>query len=63
MAVVTALGMHPHPEGGWYAETWRAVALAGERPRASAIVYLLADGERSQLAPVRRGRDLAVLRR
>jgi hypothetical protein len=48
MAVVTALGMHPHPEGGWYAETWRAVAPAGERPRGSAILYLLAEGERSR---------------
>jgi predicted cupin superfamily sugar epimerase len=46
-AVIDALGMRAHPEGGWYAETWRAAAAGGERPRGSAIVYLLAAGERS----------------
>jgi len=40
--------MRPHPEGGWYVETWRAPAgLAGERPTASTILYLLAAGEAS----------------
>lgn len=46
-AVIDALGMRAHPEGGWYAETWRAAAAGGERPRSSAILYLLAAGERS----------------
>ena len=46
-AVIERLGMRPHPEGGWYAETWRAAAFDGERPSASAILYLLAAGERS----------------
>jgi hypothetical protein len=46
-AVIEALGMRAHPEGGWYAETWRAAAPEGGRPRGSAIVYLLAAGERS----------------
>lgn len=45
--VTAALGMRAHPEGGWYAETWRAAAADGERPHGSAIVYLLAAGERS----------------
>lgn len=46
--VIEALDMAVHPEGGWYAETWRAPALAeGSRPAASAILYLLAKGERS----------------
>lgn len=45
--VVEALGMRPHPEGGWYAETWRASAVGRERPSSSAIVYLLAAGQRS----------------
>jgi predicted cupin superfamily sugar epimerase len=45
--VVERLGMRPHPEGGWYAETWRAAASPGERASASAILYLLAAGERS----------------
>ena len=45
--VIERLGLRPHPEGGWYAETWRAEAPDGERPTASAILYLLAAGERS----------------
>ena len=46
-AVIDRLGLRPHPEGGWYAETWRARSDAGARPSASAILYLLAAGERS----------------
>lgn len=46
-AVIERLGLRQHPEGGWYAETWRAEAAEGERPGASAILYLLAAGERS----------------
>jgi len=46
--LITILDMRPHPEGGQYAETWRAPAGdAGERPVGSAILYLLAAGERS----------------
>ena len=45
--VVEALGMRAHPEGGWYAETWRASSVAGARPSGSAILYLLAAGQRS----------------
>ena len=46
-AVIASLGMRPHPEGGWFVETWRASAPAGERPSGSAILYLLAAGDRS----------------
>jgi predicted cupin superfamily sugar epimerase len=46
-AVIERLGLRPHPEGGWYAETWRADSPGGQRPSASAILYLLAAGERS----------------
>ncbi len=46
--VVVALGMQAHREGGWYRETWRSPADAGARPAASAILYLLAAGERSR---------------
>ncbi len=46
--VIEALGMEPHPEGGWYVETWRAPAHEDERPAGSAILYLLSAGERSQ---------------
>ena len=45
--IVDRLGMRPHPEGGWYVETWRAPAADGERAAASAILFLLAAGERS----------------
>jgi len=45
--VIEALGMRAHPEGGWYVETWRAPAADGGRPAGSAILYLLASGERS----------------
>ena len=41
------LGMRAHPEGGWYVETWLAPAVAGTRPASSAILFLLAAGERS----------------
>jgi predicted cupin superfamily sugar epimerase len=48
-AIVEALGMRQHPEGGWYVETWRAPAGPdGARPSASAILFLLAAGERSR---------------
>jgi predicted cupin superfamily sugar epimerase len=39
--------MRAQPEGGWYAERWRAPAPGGARATASAILYLLAAGERS----------------
>jgi predicted cupin superfamily sugar epimerase len=45
--VVQAFGMLAHPEGGWFAETWRASAPDGDRPVGSAILYLLAAGDRS----------------
>jgi predicted cupin superfamily sugar epimerase len=45
--VIEALGMREHPEGGWYVETWRAPSPGGGRPAGSAILYLLAEGQRS----------------
>jgi predicted cupin superfamily sugar epimerase len=39
--------MQPHPEGGWYVETWRAPSVDGQRPVASAILFLLAAADRS----------------
>jgi predicted cupin superfamily sugar epimerase len=45
--VIEQLGLQPHPEGGFYAETWRADASVGERAPGSAIYYLLRAGERS----------------
>ena len=45
--IIDGLGLEPHPEGGWYVETWRAPVAGAERAAASAILYLLAEGERS----------------
>lgn len=45
--VIQALGLQPHPEGGWYGERWRSPAGSGARPGSSAILYLLQAGERS----------------
>ena len=46
-AIIAALGLRQHPEGGLYLETWRASAPDGERPSGTAIYYLLRAGERS----------------
>ena len=45
--IIAALNLEPHPEGGWYRETWRAEAKADERPSGTAIYYLLEKGQRS----------------
>lgn len=45
-AIIGRLGLRTHPEGGWYAETWRDAGTGG-RGAGSAIYYLLAAGERS----------------
>ena len=46
--IIDRLGLRPHPEGGWYAETWRADAAPGERPVGSAIYFLLQADELSR---------------
>lgn len=46
-AIIAALGLAPHPEGGWYRETWRAESAAGERAGGTAIHFLLEQGQRS----------------
>lgn len=45
--LIEALGLKPHPEGGWYRETWRAPATGGERASATAIFFLLEERQRS----------------
>ena len=45
--LIEALELAPHPEGGWYRETWRAEAEEGERAAASAVLYLIQPGQRS----------------
>ena len=46
-AIIAALDLAPHPEGGWYRETWRAAAAPGARAGGTAILFLLREGERS----------------
>ena len=46
-ALIDALGLEPHPEGGRFRETWRAPAQDGERAGGTAIYFLLDHAERS----------------
>src|SRR5947209_8254281 len=56
-ALIERLALAPHPEGGWYRETWRDVpgrdvarrdaGTGGTRGHASLILFLLGQGERS----------------
>jgi predicted cupin superfamily sugar epimerase len=46
-ALIETLGLAPHPEGGWYRETWRADAPEGGRAAATAILFLLEEGQSS----------------
>ena len=43
--IIDRLNLHPHPEGGWYAETWRAENKG--RPTGTCIYFLLQAGESS----------------
>jgi predicted cupin superfamily sugar epimerase len=58
--VISRLALQPHPEGGWYRETWRGEALGrgeafgrgeaadgGARGVATSILFLLEAGQRS----------------
>lgn len=45
--IIEALGLAPHPEGGWYRETWRATTEEGARASGTAIYYLLEESQRS----------------
>jgi len=45
--VIARFGLTPHPEGGHFRETFRAVAGGGGRGLMTAIYYLLKAGERS----------------
>lgn len=45
--VAAKLGLKPHPEGGYYRETYRHIPPTGDRGMMTAIYYLLPEGERS----------------
>lgn len=47
------LDLRPHPEGGWYGETYRSQITIGDRVSATAIVFLLMPGEESAWHRVR----------
>ena len=46
-ALITHLGLAPHPEGGHYREIWRHTPADGSRGAGTAIYFLLRAGERS----------------
>ena len=46
--LIETLALAPHPEGGWYRETWRSQSLEdGARSPGTAILFLLEQGQRS----------------
>ena len=45
-ALIETLALMPHPEGGWYRQTWVGPTLQG-RASGTAILFLLAEGQRS----------------
>ena len=46
--VIRELGLSPHPEGGWYRESFRDEATSSDgRARSTAIYFLLKAGETS----------------
>jgi predicted cupin superfamily sugar epimerase len=46
-AVAERLRLAPHPEGGWYRETWRGPGVGDARSKGTAILFLLEYGRRS----------------
>jgi uncharacterized protein len=46
-SIIDVLSLQPHPEGGWYRQTWAGPEVNG-RPIGTAILFLLGAGERSQ---------------
>jgi predicted cupin superfamily sugar epimerase len=45
--IIETLGMEPHPEGGWYVQTFQDIADGQERSQSTAIYYLLEAGQAS----------------
>lgn len=46
--LIADLGLAPHPEGGWFRETWRSPAARGARAASTSILFLLPAGETSR---------------
>lgn len=45
--IIETLGLEAHPEGGWFAETYRDFSDSSDRGVSSLIYFLLRRGERS----------------
>ena len=45
--IIETLDLQPHPEGGWYRQTWIADAPDGIRPAGTCIYFLLKSGTSS----------------
>ncbi len=45
--IIAHFNLAPHPEGGWYRETWAAAAQSGVRPAGTAILFLLCADQHS----------------
>jgi predicted cupin superfamily sugar epimerase len=43
--LIERLGLEPHPEGGWYRQTWLDAVEDGQRGSGSAVYYLLTDAD------------------
>ena len=52
-SLIRTLKLQPHPEGGWFAETYRHAPADGTRGASTAIYYLLQAGESSHWHRVR----------
>lgn len=46
--MIERLRLAPHPEGGWYRETWRGSETPAGRPAGTAILFLLEGGYTSR---------------
>ena len=46
--VIDRLRLEPHPEGGWYRETWRGADTPAGRSAGSAILFLIEGGAASR---------------
>ena len=62
--VVVALELRPHPEGGWFKETWRAPGRVeterGTRNHATGVLYLLGSGDESAWHRVHGSQELWI---
>jgi len=45
--LIDTLNLQPHPEGGWYKQTWVDDEAGSDRPTGTCIYFMLKAGERS----------------